>query len=51
MTIQSHGSFLDISVSHGVFHMAAQVRLLNLLIGYAIVGLLIALKMYWIGRK
>jgi len=49
MKIQSCGSFLDVSVSHGIFHMAAQVKLVNLLIGYAILGLIILVR--WYRRK
>lgn len=50
MTIQSNGSFLSLSVSHGVFHMAAQVKLIKLLIVYIIFGLLGVLK-YKLVRK
>jgi hypothetical protein len=49
MTISSHGSFLDISVSHGVFKMAAQVRLVNLLIAYVILGLVLFIR--WYGKR
>jgi hypothetical protein len=49
MKIQSHGSFLDVSVYHGLFKMAAQIRLINLLIGYIIIGLIIAIR--WYRRK
>jgi hypothetical protein len=46
MTISSHNSFLDISVSLGFFKMAAQVKLVNLLIGYTILGLIVAIRLF-----
>lgn len=46
MKISNNGSFLDVSVSHGLFNMNAQVKLVNLLIGYAILGLIIAVRWY-----
>lgn len=46
MRVESRGSFLDVSVSHGLFHMTAQVKLVNLLIGYAILGLIIVIRWY-----
>jgi hypothetical protein len=49
MKIQSYGSFLDASVSHGIFHMSAQVKLVNLLIAYLILGVIILLR--WYRRK
>lgn len=46
MRVESHGSYLEVSVSHGIFNMAAQVKLVNLLIGYAILGLIFAVRWY-----
>jgi hypothetical protein len=46
MRIESRGSFLDVSVSHGLFNMKAQVKLVNLLIGYAILALIFAIRWY-----
>lgn len=40
MTIQSNGSFLSLTVSHRVFHMVAQIKLVNLLVCYAVMFLL-----------
>lgn len=44
MTIKSHNSYLDVSVSHGIFHMAAQVKLTDLLLGYLFFGILAIIK-------
>lgn len=46
MRIQNNSSFLDVSVSHGCFKMAAQVKLENLLVAYAILGLIIVIGWY-----
>jgi len=44
MKIQSNGSFLEVSTSHGIFHMSAQVKLINLLVAYFIFGIIAVIK-------
>lgn len=44
MKLQSNGSFLEVSTSHGIFHMAAQVKLVNLTIAYVVLGLIAIIK-------
>lgn len=46
MRISNRGSFLDVSVTHGIFNMAASVKVANLLIGYLIFGLIILVR-WW----
>ena len=46
MELSSHGSFLEVSVSHGIFNMAASVKLVNLLVAYILLGLIFAVRHY-----
>lgn len=51
MKIQSNGSFLEVSTSDGIFHMSAQVKLVNLLVMYVIFGCIGFLKFKLMTRK